>query len=193
MHSHLVAEQSEWHEPPDQAPESARRRARVRPVRQRTRVLGRSLHDVVAWSKRCGPRCDTRSGAWAWGDRGHGHGRGLCGAALRVWSECAVGSRADVGPGVGGTLRVGVSPDPPLVVAQGQGPTGALIHVEAFAQPRTGQVDVQQLDDASAGVAELDWNVQDVVIAPRAKLPEQADPVADKRPPRAAIASQTAQ
>ena len=53
---------------------------------------------------------------------------------------------------------------------------GQVFHVEAFVQPRTGQVEVQQLDEASAGVAELDWKVQDVVVVPRAKLPEQADP-----------------
>ena len=53
---------------------------------------------------------------------------------------------------------------------------GQVFHVEAFVQPSGSQVTLEQLDDASRGVARLDWKVQDIVIVPRHKLPDSADP-----------------
>ncbi|GAB2522083.1 cation diffusion facilitator family transporter [Microbacterium petrolearium] len=52
---------------------------------------------------------------------------------------------------------------------------GQVFHVEAFVVPRRGRVTLRQLRDASDGVAQLDWKMQDVVVVPVDRLPEEAD------------------
>lgn len=42
--------------------------------------------------------------------------------------------------------------------------------------PRRGKVTTHDLSAAAAGITDLDWKVQDVVIAPVEKLPNEADP-----------------
>lgn len=53
---------------------------------------------------------------------------------------------------------------------------GQVFHIEAFVAPRRGRVTARQLRDASDGVARLDWKMQDVVVVPVDRLPEEADP-----------------
>jgi len=52
---------------------------------------------------------------------------------------------------------------------------GQVFHVEAFVVPRRDRVTIRQLHDASRGVARLDWKMQDVVIVPIDRLPEESD------------------
>lgn len=53
---------------------------------------------------------------------------------------------------------------------------GQVFHIEAFVVPRRGKVATSELSAAAAGIADLDWKVQDVVVAPVERLPEEADP-----------------
>lgn len=53
---------------------------------------------------------------------------------------------------------------------------GQVFHIEAFVVPRRGKVATAELSAAAAGIADLDWKVQDVVVAPVERLPEEADP-----------------
>lgn len=53
---------------------------------------------------------------------------------------------------------------------------GQVFHIEAFVVPRRGKVTTHDLSAAAAGITDLDWKVQDVVIAPVEKLPNEADP-----------------
>lgn len=53
---------------------------------------------------------------------------------------------------------------------------GQVFHIEAFVVPRRGKVATAELSAAAAGIADLDWKVQDVVVAPVEELPEEADP-----------------
>lgn len=56
---------------------------------------------------------------------------------------------------------------------------GHVLHIEAFVVPRDpGNVSVEQLDEARKACIDLDWKVQDLVIAPVASLP---DVVRDER------------
>lgn len=48
---------------------------------------------------------------------------------------------------------------------------GHVFHIEAFVVPTRGTVSVTQLETALAGIVELDWKVQDVVIVPVSGLP----------------------
>lgn len=52
---------------------------------------------------------------------------------------------------------------------------GQVFHVEAFVVPRSSRVTTRQLRDASDGVARLDWKMQDVVVVPVDRLPDEAD------------------
>lgn len=52
---------------------------------------------------------------------------------------------------------------------------GHVFHVEAFVVPRRHRVSLKQIDDASEKVAALDWKVQDIVIVPSDRLPDEAD------------------
>ncbi|WP_298041131.1 cation diffusion facilitator family transporter [uncultured Microbacterium sp.] len=53
---------------------------------------------------------------------------------------------------------------------------GQVFHVEAFVVPRRGRVSVRRLDEASERIADTDWKVQDVVLVPVERLPDEADP-----------------
>lgn len=53
---------------------------------------------------------------------------------------------------------------------------GHVFHIEAFVVPRKRRVSLRQVDQASARIAGLDWKVQDVVIVPSDRLPDEADP-----------------
>ncbi len=53
---------------------------------------------------------------------------------------------------------------------------GQVFHIEAFVVPHHRGVRTADLTAASAGIADLDWKVQDVVIVPVEKLPDEADP-----------------
>jgi len=50
---------------------------------------------------------------------------------------------------------------------------GQVFHVEAFVVPRRGRVRLARVEDARAGIAELDWKVQDVVVIPVETLPDE--------------------
>lgn len=52
---------------------------------------------------------------------------------------------------------------------------GQVFHIEAFVVPRRGKVAMEDLTAAAAGIADLDWKVQDVVVIPVEKLPDEAD------------------
>ncbi len=51
---------------------------------------------------------------------------------------------------------------------------GQVFHVEAFVVPR-GELRLEELGEASAGVSALDWKIQDVVVVPTDPLPGFAD------------------
>ena len=53
---------------------------------------------------------------------------------------------------------------------------GQVFHVEAFVVPHRSKVALARLSEASEGIADLDWKVQDVVVSPVEKLPDEADP-----------------
>lgn len=53
---------------------------------------------------------------------------------------------------------------------------GQVFHIEAFVVPRRRKVTVHDLTAAAEGVTALDWKVQDVVIVPSERLPDEADP-----------------
>lgn len=52
---------------------------------------------------------------------------------------------------------------------------GHVFHIEAFVVPRRRRVSLKQIDEASEKVAALDWKVQDIVIVPSDRLPDEAD------------------
>ncbi len=52
---------------------------------------------------------------------------------------------------------------------------GQVFHVEAFVVPRRRRVALRRIDQASERIAALDWKVQDVVIVPSDRLPDEAD------------------
>lgn len=52
---------------------------------------------------------------------------------------------------------------------------GQVFHVEAFVVPRRGSVSLRHITEVSEGIADLDWKVQDVVIVPAERLPDEAD------------------
>lgn len=52
---------------------------------------------------------------------------------------------------------------------------GQVFHVEVFINPRSGAVTTEQVDQVSRGVDQLDWKIQDIVIAVCTDLPEQLD------------------
>ena len=52
---------------------------------------------------------------------------------------------------------------------------GQVFHIEAFVVPRRHKVTVHELTETAEGVAALDWKVQDVVIVPAKRLPDEAD------------------
>lgn len=51
---------------------------------------------------------------------------------------------------------------------------GQVFHVEVFVVPRKRRVSLRQLDRASEQIADLDWKVQDVVVIPADRLPDEA-------------------
>lgn len=53
---------------------------------------------------------------------------------------------------------------------------GQVFHVEVFVVPQKRRVTLRQIDHASEQIADLDWKVQDVVLVPSARLPDEADP-----------------
>lgn len=54
---------------------------------------------------------------------------------------------------------------------------GHVFHIEALVVPRDGQMpSLQELADAREACVELDWKVQDMVIAPVEHLPEELLP-----------------
>lgn len=53
---------------------------------------------------------------------------------------------------------------------------GQVFHIEAFVIPQHAQIALTDLNDATQGITGLDWKVQNVVIVPVDKLPEEADP-----------------
>jgi divalent metal cation (Fe/Co/Zn/Cd) transporter len=52
---------------------------------------------------------------------------------------------------------------------------GQVFHVEAFVVPRKPKVTLRDIDETSEKIAALDWKVQDIVIVPADRLPEEAD------------------
>ncbi|MEJ1923127.1 cation transporter [Microbacterium sp. KHB019] len=52
---------------------------------------------------------------------------------------------------------------------------GQVFHVEAFVVPRKRRVSLRHIDEASERITALDWKVQDVVIVPSDRLPDEAD------------------
>lgn len=52
---------------------------------------------------------------------------------------------------------------------------GQVFHVEAFVVPRRKKVSLEQVADARAGVAALDWKVQDIVIMTVPEVPAEAE------------------
>ncbi len=52
---------------------------------------------------------------------------------------------------------------------------GHVFHIEAFVVPRRRRVSLRQIDHAAERVAKVDWKVQDVVIVPSDRLPDEAD------------------
>ena len=53
---------------------------------------------------------------------------------------------------------------------------GQVFHVEAFVVPKRGSVSLRRITEVSEGIADLDWKVQDVVVVPAERLPDEADP-----------------
>lgn len=52
---------------------------------------------------------------------------------------------------------------------------GQVFHVEAFVVPRRRGVSLKHINRASERIAALDWKVQDVVMVPTDRLPDEAD------------------
>lgn len=52
---------------------------------------------------------------------------------------------------------------------------GQVFHVEAFVVPRRGKVALGALESARRAIADMDWKMQDVVLAPVSALPEEAE------------------
>ncbi|MGP6170593.1 cation diffusion facilitator family transporter [Microbacterium sp. A196] len=52
---------------------------------------------------------------------------------------------------------------------------GQVFHVEAFILPRKTRVAVAQIDALSESISAMDWKVQDVVVIPCTRLPDEAD------------------
>ncbi|MFD5224212.1 cation diffusion facilitator family transporter [Microbacterium sp. NPDC058342] len=52
---------------------------------------------------------------------------------------------------------------------------GQVFHIEAFVIPRKRKVSIHDINEASEGIANLDWKVQDIVIIPSETLPTEAD------------------
>lgn len=52
---------------------------------------------------------------------------------------------------------------------------GQVFHVEAFIVPRKSRVTTDQIDEVSADISAMDWKVQDVVVIPCTRLPDEAD------------------
>jgi len=52
---------------------------------------------------------------------------------------------------------------------------GQVFHIELFVVPRRRRVSVDQLHAAAEAIAGLDWRMQDVVLAPVAAVPDDAD------------------
>ncbi|WP_243229704.1 cation diffusion facilitator family transporter [Microbacterium sp. CIAB417] len=59
---------------------------------------------------------------------------------------------------------------------------GQVFHIEAFVTTRRSRVPLRWLTEASAGIAALDWKVQDVVVIPVEELPDEADRGTDDSP-----------
>lgn len=66
---------------------------------------------------------------------------------------------------------------------------GQVFHVEAFVVPHERSVVLEQLGEASTGIAELDWKVQDVVVIPTDPLPFYADRCEEVRNPAGTAAT----
>jgi divalent metal cation (Fe/Co/Zn/Cd) transporter len=52
---------------------------------------------------------------------------------------------------------------------------GQVFHIEAFVVPKKRKVTVHDMTTTAEGIAALDWKVQDVVIVPSERLPDEAD------------------
>ncbi|WP_309127626.1 cation transporter [Microbacterium sp.] len=52
---------------------------------------------------------------------------------------------------------------------------GQVFHIEAFVIPRRAKVAVSELNELSRAITALDWKVQDIVVAPVSRLPEEVD------------------
>ncbi|GGD88624.1 cation transporter [Microbacterium murale] len=52
---------------------------------------------------------------------------------------------------------------------------GQVFHVEAFIIPRRRRVSLAKIDQASDSIAAMDWKLQDVVVVPCDRLPDEAD------------------
>ncbi|MFC5337655.1 cation transporter [Leucobacter denitrificans] len=52
---------------------------------------------------------------------------------------------------------------------------GQVFHAEIFVTPREDSVTLEQLSEVSAGVADIDWKIQDVVVVPTDPIPGFAD------------------
>jgi cation diffusion facilitator family transporter len=52
---------------------------------------------------------------------------------------------------------------------------GQVFHVEAFVVPRRRRVTLKHINQASEQIAALDWKVQDIVVIPSDRLPDEAD------------------
>jgi divalent metal cation (Fe/Co/Zn/Cd) transporter len=60
---------------------------------------------------------------------------------------------------------------------------GQVFHIEAFVVPHRRKVTIREMTDLQAQVTELDWKIQDVVIVPVERLPQEADPGRRETPP----------
>jgi hypothetical protein len=58
-----------------------------------------------------------------------------------------------------------------------------VFHIEAFVVPHRRKVSIREMTDLQAQVTELDWKIQDVVIVPVERLPQEADPGRHETPP----------
>ena len=52
---------------------------------------------------------------------------------------------------------------------------GQVFHVETFIVPRRSTVSIRQTTELTKGILALDWKIQDVVIVPADRLPDEAD------------------
>lgn len=52
---------------------------------------------------------------------------------------------------------------------------GQVFHIEAFVIPRRGKMTVGDADELSQAIAALDWKVQDVVIVPVSRMPDEVE------------------